>query len=74
MESKKINIPIWLVILIIPLLVTILLTSFASLKVQANNNGSVETSLTEINKRLDRIEDKVEKNTDNLIKIFNNGK
>lgn len=68
-ERIKQTVPIWIVSLSLPLLVIILITLFANVKIQAETNGQLKTQNIEINKRLDRIETKV----DNYI-ILHNGK
>jgi hypothetical protein len=46
--------------LLVPLLVTVLIAVITSIKVSSRTTGKFETCITEIQKRLDRIETKVD--------------
>lgn len=56
----EVRVPVWIIGLIVPLLLTILIAVGASIKVNAREMGSVTTSISEANKRLDRIETKLD--------------
>lgn len=60
MTILTVTIPIWLISLIVPLFVTILIASFSSILKATKQSSKVEAIVDEINKRLDRIENKLD--------------
>jgi hypothetical protein len=55
-----ITIPIWFITLVVPLLFTILIAAWTNNRKSSASIGSINTSVIEINKRLDRIETKLD--------------
>jgi|WetSurMetagenome_2_1015567.scaffolds.fasta_scaffold795878_2 hypothetical protein len=58
---SEVRVPVWIISLVIPILLSILFAVGASIKTNAQNMGSVNTSIGEINKRLDRLETKIDR-------------
>jgi hypothetical protein len=58
--KETINIPIWLVVLILPLLFSILVVTTSTATNQAEDNAVFRTSIGVINERLNRIENKLD--------------
>lgn len=54
------SVPNWIIVLLLPLMVTIFLTILASAKTQASDNAIFRTSIQSINDRLNRIENKLD--------------
>lgn len=58
--NRPVNVPVWIITLTVPLLVSILIAIFGSIKVNANSTGLIQGTMNEMNKRLDRIEIKID--------------
>jgi len=58
--TEAVNIPIWLITLIVPLLLSIIILIISNVKFIARTNGEFRTSITEMNNRLNRLETKLD--------------
>jgi len=61
------SVPNWIIVLLLPLMITIFFTILASAKAQSSDNAVFRTSIQGINERLNRIENKL----DNHITVKN---
>jgi len=69
--TEVINIPIWLITLIVPLLLSIIILIISNVKFIARTNGEFRTSIREITNRLNRVETKLDAF---IFKKLDNGK
>jgi hypothetical protein len=56
---SRVEVPVWVISLLVPMMITILIAVVASVKVNATQMGSLNTSVSIINNRLDRIEQNI---------------
>ena len=54
--KENVNVPVWVISLIVPLIITIFITVLYNGKTQASDNAVFRTSIQGITNRLDRIE------------------
>jgi len=69
--TEVINIPIWLITLIVPLLLSIIILIISNVKFIARTNGEFRTSISDMSNRLDRLETKLDAF---IFKKLDNGK
>lgn len=66
--NTRVSLPVWFVGAIIPVLVSILIFSVVNIRSQANAQATTSTEIRNIEKRLDRIENKLD---NHIIKVTN---
>ena len=69
--TEVLNIPIWLITLFVPLLLSIIILIISNVKFIARTNGEFRTSISDISNRLDRVETKLDAF---IFKKLDNGK